>query len=73
MVYYLSLARLFLRSNFLFDNEVDEGGDIGYVDGAVGVDVADGVGVLCDVEHLVDEGSNVGSVHFSVGIDVASH
>ena len=32
-------------SNFLFDNQGDEGGDIGYVDGAVGVDVAGGVGV----------------------------
>ena len=32
-------------SNFSFDNQGDEGGDIGYVDGAVGVDVADGVGV----------------------------
>ena len=32
-------------SNFLFENEIDEGGDIRHVDGAVGVDVADGIGV----------------------------
>ena len=32
-------------SNFLFENEIDEGSDIGYVDGAVGVDVAGGIGV----------------------------
>ena len=56
----------------LFGEEiVGEGGDVGYIDSAVGVDVGDCFAVGFCAEDVVDEGSNVGHIDDTVGIQVA--
>ena len=57
---------------WLFEQDVDEGGDVGGVDDGVAVDVA-GVFVvwLFGAENHIDEHGDVGGVHFTVAIHVA--
>lgn len=57
---------------WLFEQDVDEGGDVGGVDEGVAVDVA-GVFVvrLFGAENHIDEHGDVGGVHFTVAIHVA--
>ena len=56
----------------LFEDHVDEGGDVGYVYLAVGIHVAQGAAEIDGAEDFVDKGGNVGCVHTSIAIDVAS-
>ena len=48
----------------LFQNLVDEGGDVGNIDVAVGVDVAHFGGEGGGAEYVVDEGGDVGHVNW---------
>lgn len=47
-----------------FEDGGDEGGDVGHVDGAVGVEVAQFYGIGGGTEYVVDEGGDVGHVNW---------
>ena len=55
----------------LFQNHVDEGGHIAYVNFTVAVDVANCVGIVGEGEDFVNQRSHVAHIHHTITIDVA--